>query len=31
MHNFKKILPRVAVLLAFVFLLEAGIRFLYEP
>ena len=31
MHNFKKILPGVAVLLAFVFLLEAGIRFLYEP
>lgn len=31
MHSFKKILPRAAVFIAFVFLLEAGIRFLYEP
>lgn len=31
MHNFKKIFPRAILLIVFVLLLEAGIRFLYEP
>jgi hypothetical protein len=31
MHNFKKIFPRLILLLVFVFLLEKGVRFLYEP
>lgn len=31
MHNFKKIVPRLSLILAFVILFEGGIRFLYEP
>ncbi len=31
MRSFKKIFPRLVLLLLFVFLLEKGVRFLYEP
>lgn len=31
MHNFRKVAVRVCFVLAFVFLFEQGIRFLYEP